>query len=220
MSELRRHDRRNVGVRLSLQQTALGRIATLGRDVKSATLTQFVDRRERADHGAARRDFATRRDPRAAQHAGRRPLSVFRARGRQAGDRHARSHPQRRRRARRPEADHRRAHCRPISAPAGSDGLRFRPPSARTVGYRGGDARDRVRHEARERQSAQRRDRHRSDRLAAGASVNFTANPNPGDAITFSFTLPDGTSEQFTLTATNATPPAAGEFTIGATASR
>ena len=51
----------------------------------------------------------------------------------------------------------------------------------------------------------------------ASATVNFTANPNPGDAIKFAFTLPDGTSEQFTLTATNNTPPAAGEFTIGAT---
>jgi len=52
----------------------------------------------------------------------------------------------------------------------------------------------------------------------AGITINFTAGPNPGDAITFAFTLPDGTSDQFTLTATNAAPPAAGEFTIGADA--
>src|SRR5437763_2954672 len=50
----------------------------------------------------------------------------------------------------------------------------------------------------------------------AGITVNFTSNPNPGDAITFGFTLPDGTTEQLTLTATNSSPPAAGEFTIGA----
>jgi hypothetical protein len=50
----------------------------------------------------------------------------------------------------------------------------------------------------------------------AGISVNFTALPNPGDAITFSFALPDGTSKPLTLKATNASPPAAGEFTIGA----
>ena len=50
----------------------------------------------------------------------------------------------------------------------------------------------------------------------AGITVNFTAPPNPGDAISFSFALPDGTSEQLTLAATNASPPAAGEFTIGA----
>src|SRR5438270_98606 len=50
----------------------------------------------------------------------------------------------------------------------------------------------------------------------AGISVNFTSNPNPGDAITFGFNLPDGTAQQLTLTATNASPPAAGEFTIGA----
>jgi hypothetical protein len=51
----------------------------------------------------------------------------------------------------------------------------------------------------------------------AGISINFTSNPNPGDAIKFSFNLPDGSSEQLALTATTNTPPAAGEFTIGAT---
>src|SRR3989440_10044150 len=50
----------------------------------------------------------------------------------------------------------------------------------------------------------------------AGISVNFASNPNPGDAITFGFNLPDGTTQQLTLTATNALPPAVGEFTIGA----
>src|SRR3954452_21174705 len=49
----------------------------------------------------------------------------------------------------------------------------------------------------------------------AGISVNFTSNPSPGNAITFGFNLPDGTTRQLTLTATNASPPAAGEFTIG-----
>ena len=49
-----------------------------------------------------------------------------------------------------------------------------------------------------------------------GISVNFTSNPAAGDAIKFSFALPDGTSEQVTLTATTNSPPAAGEFTIGA----
>src|SRR5437763_3561990 len=50
----------------------------------------------------------------------------------------------------------------------------------------------------------------------ASASVTFTSNPNPGDAVTFAFNLPDGTTQQLTLTATNALPPAAGAFTIGA----
>ncbi len=53
----------------------------------------------------------------------------------------------------------------------------------------------------------------------ASIDVNFTSNPNPGDAITFSFNLPDGTTGQFTLTATNAAPPAAGQFTLGASPS-
>lgn len=50
----------------------------------------------------------------------------------------------------------------------------------------------------------------------ASVGVNFTSNPNPGDAITFGFNLPDGTTQRLTLTATNSSPPAAGEFTIGA----
>jgi flagellar hook-associated protein 3 FlgL len=51
-----------------------------------------------------------------------------------------------------------------------------------------------------------------------GITVNLTSNPNPGDAITFACNLPDGTSENFTLSATTDSPPAAGQFTIGATA--
>ena len=37
----------------------------------------------------------------------------------------------------------------------------------------------------------------------AGVTVNFTSNPNPGDAITLAFNLPDGSKEQLTLTATS-----------------
>ena len=50
-----------------------------------------------------------------------------------------------------------------------------------------------------------------------GITVNFTSNPNPGDAITFAFNMPDGTKEQLTLKATINSPPGAGQFTIGAT---
>jgi flagellar hook-associated protein 3 FlgL len=50
----------------------------------------------------------------------------------------------------------------------------------------------------------------------AGVSVNFTSNPNPGDAVTFSFNMPDGSQEQLTLTATANAPPGPGEFTIDA----
>ena len=49
-----------------------------------------------------------------------------------------------------------------------------------------------------------------------GITVNLASNPNAGDAVTFSFDLPDGTSEKLTLTATAASPPGAGQFTIGA----
>ena len=50
----------------------------------------------------------------------------------------------------------------------------------------------------------------------AGITVNLAANPNPGDTISFSFNLPDGTSEKIALTATTSSPAAAGQFTIGA----
>jgi flagellar hook-associated protein 3 FlgL len=50
-------------------------------------------------------------------------------------------------------------------------------------------------------------------------SVDIGATPpNAGDTIQFNLTLPDGSSQVVTLTATNASPPDANQFTIGATA--
>lgn len=40
-------------------------------------------------------------------------------------------------------------------------------------------------------------------------------NPNPGETVRFTLNLPDGTTKDLTLTATNNTPPGDGEFTIG-----
>ena len=48
--------------------------------------------------------------------------------------------------------------------------------------------------------------------VALGAS-----NPNNGDKISFSFNLPDGTTESISLTASSAVPTPAGSFAIGAT---
>jgi flagellin-like hook-associated protein FlgL len=49
-------------------------------------------------------------------------------------------------------------------------------------------------------------------------TVDFTGgNPSPGDTVKFTFNLPDGTTQDMTLTATNSSPPAAGQFTIGTT---
>ena len=47
-------------------------------------------------------------------------------------------------------------------------------------------------------------------------SVNLGSNPNAGDSISFNLTLPDGSSQTVTLQATTASPPGAGQFTIGA----
>ncbi|MEQ9143885.1 MAG: flagellin [Parvibaculaceae bacterium] len=47
--------------------------------------------------------------------------------------------------------------------------------------------------------------------------VDFTATlPQQGEEITFDFTMPDGTRETFTLTATSVAPAGEGEFLIGA----
>jgi flagellar hook-associated protein 3 FlgL len=48
--------------------------------------------------------------------------------------------------------------------------------------------------------------------IALGAT-----NPNPGDQVSFTFNLPDGTTESIQLTASSTTPPPAGSFAIGAT---
>jgi flagellin-like hook-associated protein FlgL len=43
------------------------------------------------------------------------------------------------------------------------------------------------------------------------------ANPNNGDTITYTFSLPDGTSQTLQLQATTSAPPGPNQFTIGAT---
>jgi flagellar hook-associated protein 3 FlgL len=52
----------------------------------------------------------------------------------------------------------------------------------------------------------------------ASVSVSLgVANPNNGDQVTFTFNLPDGTTEAVQLTASSATPTPAGSFAIGLT---
>jgi flagellar hook-associated protein 3 FlgL len=51
----------------------------------------------------------------------------------------------------------------------------------------------------------------------SAVSVDLGAtNPNNGDTVSFQFSLPDGTTESISLTASSATPPPAGSFAIGA----
>jgi flagellar hook-associated protein 3 FlgL len=69
-----------------------------------------------------------------------------------------------------------------------------------------------------------------SSSLTGGAAVNGPSgspaavsialgatNPNPGDQVSLTFNLPDGTTASVKLTASSANPPPAGGFTIGAT---
>ncbi|MCK9918907.1 hypothetical protein MXD81_58265 [Microbacteriaceae bacterium K1510] len=49
-------------------------------------------------------------------------------------------------------------------------------------------------------------------------TVDFTGVPNEGEALTLRVTLPDGSTENITMTATTKSPPGNGQFTIGATA--
>jgi flagellin-like hook-associated protein FlgL len=52
----------------------------------------------------------------------------------------------------------------------------------------------------------------------ASLTVDFAGgNPNDGDTLTLRLNLPDGSSENLTLTATTSSPPGANQFTIGAT---
>jgi flagellin-like hook-associated protein FlgL len=53
----------------------------------------------------------------------------------------------------------------------------------------------------------------------AGASVTFSGQPNDGEAVTFDFNMPDGTTQTLTLSATTQSPPGANQFAIGASAS-
>jgi len=49
----------------------------------------------------------------------------------------------------------------------------------------------------------------------AAVSINLGAtNPSPGDQVSFTFNLPDGTTDSFQLTATTTNPPPAGSFLI------
>jgi flagellar hook-associated protein 3 FlgL len=49
----------------------------------------------------------------------------------------------------------------------------------------------------------------------ASMSIDFSTAPNPGETVTLRFNLPDGTSQNLTLTATTNSPPGANQFTIG-----
>lgn len=49
-------------------------------------------------------------------------------------------------------------------------------------------------------------------------TVDFTGVPNEGETLTLRVTLPDGSTENVTLTATTKSPPGDNQFTIGATA--
>ena len=52
----------------------------------------------------------------------------------------------------------------------------------------------------------------------SSVSISLGAtNPNPGDQVSLTFNLPDGTTASVQLTASSANPPLAGSFSIGAT---
>jgi flagellar hook-associated protein 3 FlgL len=48
-------------------------------------------------------------------------------------------------------------------------------------------------------------------------SVGLSTNPNPGDQLNVTLNMPDGTTQSIQLTATTASPPPTGSFTIGTT---
>ncbi len=147
--------------------------------------------------------------------AGDRYLFSGRAADQPAVETH-RPHHERRRRARRPQADRSRSATRPISAPAASAAW----PSRRRPRPRCGSPRTRSRRSA---SSSPASPRHLTGATVTpsgpptASTVDLGAvNPNDGETIQFRFTLPDGTSESITLTATTSATPGPNEFTIGA----
>ena len=50
--------------------------------------------------------------------------------------------------------------------------------------------------------------------MGQSISVDLGSDPNAGDTVAFNLTLPDGSSQTITLTATTASPPGANQFTI------
>jgi len=51
----------------------------------------------------------------------------------------------------------------------------------------------------------------------SSVTVDFATNPAVGDTVQYRLSLPDGSTETLTLTATDTSPPGDGQFTIGAT---
>jgi flagellin-like hook-associated protein FlgL len=51
----------------------------------------------------------------------------------------------------------------------------------------------------------------------AGIAIDLDSNPDPGDSITFTLNLPDGTTTSLALQATTSSPPGTNQFAIGGT---
>ncbi len=205
----------NIGVRISLQQTALTRIATLGSTVKSATLTQFnIDA---SGQTATQRAATSQLD------------EILGLLNTPAGDRYlfsgrATDKPATETTDRILNGDGARAGLKQLisernQADLGASGLgRLSIPAAvgSTVTIAEETPATVFGMKLASVSSLNGATVTGPSGSPASASINLTSNPNPGDAVTFSFALPDGTTAQFSLTATNASPPTAGEFTIGA----
>ena len=205
-----------LGVRINLASTALGRIATLGRDVKAATSTQYVI--DASGQTATQRAAVSQLD------------EILGLLNTPAGDRYLFSG----RAVDKPatetldhilNGDAGRAGFKQVmaernQADLGADGLgRLAiPPAAGTLVSISEETPATVFGMKLSGVSALNGATVTGPTGSpAGITVNVTSNPSPGDAITFSFTLPDGTTDKITLTATANTPPAAGEFTVGTT---
>ena len=161
----------NISTRVSLAQNALTAMSNIGHSMQSTVVqgtgsTGSNNTSQLAAQSWLQQLIGT------TQHPGRRPLSVFRPCHRSGGVRELRSHRQRRRCARRPDADHLRAR------PGRSRHQRPRPPCGqRADGDLGAGRRRRrlaVRLQARlAHLEPEQRHHHRSDRLARLAVRRF-----------------------------------------------
>ena len=207
-----------VGVRLDLMQTALSQFTSVSGQAQGTILqSQYQLCRRHPDAGPAEHREHARLAPRHAQHRSGRPLPVLRPQLSTSRRSHS---PTISSMAPAPRPGSRRSSTsagRPISARAVSAASWSGAPSATATSL----TEDSVSPFGFKLAGVTTAIAGATVTAPAGAPASMSVdlgatNPNPGDTVKFSFTLPDGSTQDLTLTATAASPPGAGQFTIGA----
>ena len=211
----------NVNTMIPAANNALQSFSSIGGQVQNSAAEYAADaRQQRTNHRPAECIGRTGVDGRDSQYPGRRSLSVFRHRDRYAGDRAGRSDAQRHHDPGRTEDADRRTRAG-RSAPPAPGGWRSRiRPRRRPWCSVAEDAAGSPFGLKLSTVSSSLTGATVTGPAGSPAAVSIdlgATNPNPGDKVSFTFNLPDGTTASVALTATTTTPAPTGSFTIGAT---